>query len=76
LDCPDPNDLYNTLDMKPWKKKSIVYREAGSVHVYERNGALVPVDELQTALVPGNAIVANVSLNLCVVCCLTVDLSV
>lgn len=47
-----------------WKKKAATFREADDVHVYDRNGRLVVVDDLAEAVQAGDAMVASVSLNL------------
>jgi hypothetical protein len=64
LDCPDPNKLFLNTDLKVWKKKASVYREAEAVQVYNSKGVLIPVDDLGEEVTAGCAVVANVSLNL------------
>ena len=64
LDCPDPQRLYSGAEIKVWKKKEAIYREAEEVRVYDEKGLVVGVDGLAEAVQPGNAVVASVSLNL------------
>lgn len=62
-DCPDPKQLFYFTDIKVARKRTLFYREADAVGVYNAEGKIVEVDDLPEVLFPGSAVIANVFLN-------------